>query len=196
MGFLRVFIPGRMDLILAWVLAGIFVPIVLIVVVAGVVADTAFDQPLFLTLIFGPPVLMPFIAWHRRRRWWLWGLFGVISAVVGIGQPLLQPVTVITALLTGEPGKAPRRFLGRAPRAAEPQAAPAPVQETPAAALPPLPEPADVSDTDDLASGDAHPAEEAGPPMVDVRDQPPLPDPSRQRPAPRRPFRSRRRPRS
>ncbi len=190
MGIFRAFRPGRMDLILAWVLAGLFIPIVLIVLVANAIADTAFDQPVFLTLIFGPPLLIPFIAWRRRRRWWLWGLFGVVSGLLGVGQPLLQPVTVITALLMGEPGKGPRRFWGRAPEVDEPQVAPVTVQEQHAAELTPPPEPADDSD-----SGDAHPAEETGPPMVDVRDQP-LSAPASQRSAPRRPFRSRRRPRS
>ena len=102
MGIFRAFRPGRMDLILAWVLAGIFIPVVLIFVVTRAIADTALDQPVFLTLIFGPPVLMPFIAWRRRRRWWLWGLFGVVSGLLGVGQPLIQPVTVITVLLMGE----------------------------------------------------------------------------------------------
>ncbi len=60
------------------------------------------DQLIFVSLIGGSVLAAPVIAWARRRRWWLWAIFGVVGGFLGGGQPFLTSATVAAAALLGE----------------------------------------------------------------------------------------------
>ena len=59
------------------------------------------EQPVFLGLI-GSVLAAPVIAWAKRRRWWLWGIFGLVGGFLAVVQPLLTSLTVAAAVLLGE----------------------------------------------------------------------------------------------
>ena len=60
------------------------------------------DQLIFLSLMGVPVLAAPVIAWAKRRRWWLWGIFGLVGGLLGMGQPFLTSATVGVAVLLGE----------------------------------------------------------------------------------------------
>ena len=67
-----------------------------------VVSRSLADQVIFLSLLVGSALAAPLIAWIKRRRWWLWGLFGLVLGFLGAGQPFLTSATVVGALLLAE----------------------------------------------------------------------------------------------
>ena len=60
------------------------------------------DQLIFFSLMGGSVLAAPVIAWAKRRRLWLWGIFGFLGAFLGVGQPFLTSATVAAAVLLGE----------------------------------------------------------------------------------------------
>ena len=77
-----------------------------------VVSRSTADQVIFLSILGGSALAAPFIAWVKRRRWWLWGIFGLVLGFLGAGQPFLTSATVAATVLLAE---RPR------PEAAEPE---------------------------------------------------------------------------
>ena len=67
-----------------------------------VVSRSTADQVIFLSILGGSALAAPFIAWVKRRRWWLWGLFGFVLGFLGAGQPFLTSATVVSAVLLAE----------------------------------------------------------------------------------------------
>ena len=72
-----------------------------------VVSRSLADQVIFLSLLGGSALAAPLIAWVKRRRWWLWGLFGVVLGFLGAGQPFLTSASVVSALLLAERHRPP-----------------------------------------------------------------------------------------
>lgn len=130
-----------------------------------VVSRSLADQVIFLSLLGGSALAAPLIAWVKRRRWWLWGIFGLVLGFLGAGQPFLTSATVAGAVLLAE---RPR------PEAAEPE------EE-----LPEEGEEGEEPPDDDEAP--------PGPPTQDQRTLPP--PPVQATPPRPRPQRGRRRPR-
>ncbi len=67
-----------------------------------VVSRSTADQLIFLSLLGGSVFAAPVIALVKRRRWWMWGLFGLVGGFLGIGQPFLTSVTVVATVLLSE----------------------------------------------------------------------------------------------
>ena len=73
-----------------------------------VVSRTTADQVIFLALLAGSAIAAPVIGWAKRRRWWLWGIFGFLGAFLGLGQVGFTSVTVMAAgLLAARPRPTP-----------------------------------------------------------------------------------------
>ena len=141
-----------------------------------VVSRSLADQVIFLSLLGGSALAAPLVALFKRRRWWLWGLFGLLLGFLGAGQPFLTSATVIGAVLLAE---RPR------PEAEEDE------EDVPDADE----EDADEEDEDEEDEGEEPPDDDeaaAGPPTQDQRTLPPPVPATPPRP---RPQRGRRRPR-
>ena len=74
------------------------------------------DQLIFFSLMGGSVLAAPVIALTKRRRWWLWGILGLLGGLLGVGQPFLTSATVAAAvLLGGRPRPAPADLDDEAP---------------------------------------------------------------------------------
>ena len=74
------------------------------------------DQLIFFGLMGGSVLAAPVIALTKRRRWWLWGIFGLVGGVLGVGQPFITSATVAAAVLLGRrPRPAPADLDDEAP---------------------------------------------------------------------------------
>ena len=136
------------------------------------------DQLIFFSLMGGSALAAPLIARAKRRRWWLWGLFGLIGGFLGVAQPLITSATVMGAALLSEPYRPPPPDVDDE----EPEDGDGPEADDPGA---------DDPGTEDLSAedpADVSAEEQAGPPTQDQRTLPAAPP----RPRPPRP---RRRPR-
>ena len=136
------------------------------------------DQLIFFSLMGGSALAAPLIARAKRRRWWLWGLFGLIGGFLGVAQPLITSATVMGAALLSEPYRPPPPDVDDD----EPEDGDGPEADDPGA---------DDPGTEDLSAedpADVSAEEQAGPPTQDQRTLPAAPP----RPRPPRP---RRRPR-
>jgi hypothetical protein len=102
----RALIPGRMNLGVAWLFAFFAVPLSL-GGLAELFAGSAADQFIFFGLIGSSALGTPVVAWWKGRRWWTWSLgsVGTAGIMIGIVIPVVQPITVIVALLLAEPAR-------------------------------------------------------------------------------------------
>ena len=79
------------------------------------ISSRSLVERLIIMGMIGSVFAAPAVAWAKRRRWWLWGIFGLVLGYVGLGLPILTSVTVVAAVLLAE---RPR------PAPAEPEAEP------------------------------------------------------------------------
>ena len=56
-------------------------------------------EPVIQLILIGSVLIAPVIAFFRRRRWWLWGIIGIVMGLLGAVQPVLTSVTVVGAVL-------------------------------------------------------------------------------------------------
>ena len=175
--------PGNMSPFLAWLIAIFGVPAFLLLL-ARVFGQTPLDAPLYLTVMVGSTLAMPFVAKIRHRRWWLWGFIAsMLLLFLFVLGPIFQPVTVLVAVYLSPRGHRGHEGLAEHDRLATIEATavemgrdePSPAPDEPAVA------------EEQPAAADSPAGESAGTP-TDI--------PTRPRPrAQRRPYRTQRRPR-
>ena len=61
------------------------------------------SKAIFWTLLGVPVLVLPFMAYRRQRRVWVWIIGGIILFVIGVRQPFLQPLTALVAITLAEP---------------------------------------------------------------------------------------------
>ncbi len=104
----RALLPGRMNLVVAWIIAFITVPFFLWGV-AVLAADSSLELVVLFSLVGGTAIGTPLLAWRKGRRWKIWGI--AVLGVTGLAfatrfiSIFLQPITVFAIVLLAEPAR-------------------------------------------------------------------------------------------